>query len=135
MTGQRRTGDPLTIRQAADLLGVSTRTVRRQLSAGRIDGEKVDGRWRVWLDVRTAPDTDRTMPDDAGQDDSAVERLESEVRYLREKLDAAEAEKRALLVTVDRLTRALPPPSDDDAVTVRGGDSEPDRERWWRRWF
>ncbi len=50
-TGQKRAAAPigdrlLTVREAADVLRLSTRTLREYLSRGEIEGRLIGGRWR-----------------------------------------------------------------------------------------
>src|SRR5438477_2649060 len=47
----------LTAAQAAEILGVSERSVRRRLAAGRLPGLQADGRWLVEADAVPGQDT------------------------------------------------------------------------------
>lgn len=108
----------LTVNQVANELGVSPRTVRRWLAAGRIVGRKVDRRngrgnlgfeWRVSADEvrRMAADVSadvprRTLSADAPSDSATAdgEALLDEVRSLRE-------ENVEYRIQLERLTEAV----------------------------
>jgi len=146
---------------AARLLDVTPDAVRARLRRGTLPGERRGGRWVVFLSDDTDTtrndtpkekrDTDTTEHDETRHetrhrhdtdtterdgDRGELDALRSEVTFLRERLEAAEAEKRALLVNVERLTRALPPPKDDDQAE-RERDREPSEgvSGWFRRWL
>jgi hypothetical protein len=52
---------PLTVSEAAALLGITPRAVRKRLAAGELRGQLVDGAWLVWIPVDVEP-----RPDPAG---------------------------------------------------------------------
>lgn len=52
--GDTSTGSWITTRQAADLIGITTRAVTKRATAGTLDGRKLGGRWIVRLDTKKA---------------------------------------------------------------------------------
>jgi excisionase family DNA binding protein len=105
--------DRTTIAEAAKRLGVSTDAIRKRLSRGQLQGEKVGGTWVVFLPAATSqtihseyfdrtpdrprPEADRTGPDDR---DRLIAALENDIQFLRRELDTRndELERRDVLL-------------------------------------
>jgi hypothetical protein len=77
----------LDVKQAAEVLGISSEGVRKRIKRGKLESEKdVDGKVYVWLDEdRTSTDDDWT----AGREDESgmVEVLREQVELLRTELE------------------------------------------------
>lgn len=72
----------MTISEAAQSLGVTDRTVHRWIRSGKLNGEKIEHRWQVHIDVETFQNIsqDRVKTDNHSRE----EQLQTEIRYLRE---------------------------------------------------
>jgi len=125
----------VSLTEAASMLGVSTRTVRRRLQSGKLEGEKVSGSWVVYLrtlpgigsrQTGQAPDTAGQVPDSLS---AVVEAQQRHIETLERELEQRNSELRAMHLQVERLTRALPAPEDSENSESAGGQS------WWARWF
>lgn len=136
----------LTVKQAADLAGVSRKTILRRIRDGSLPARKVpSGAQSVWnvdagdlaawaqsighpLQHTGQSKTQSQAPAQAGDDTAGdlapatgdTDRDEV-VTMLRDRIAALEAERDWLRGHVDTLTRALPPPAG------------PDRRGWWAR--
>jgi len=124
-----------TLTEAAAMLGVSTRTVRRRLQSRKLEGEKVSGSWVVYLRTLPGMGSGQTgqVPDTAGQVpdrlSAVVEAQQRHIETLERELEQRNSELRAMHLQVERLTRALPAPEDPK-------EGEPvARQSLWSRWF
>lgn len=105
----------LSVAEAAAALGVSTDAIRKRLSRGTLEGEKVDGQWHVLL-PDDAPDTDAppsetrhaTSQDMSGQaSETRIADLQATIEDLRSRLDWAQDEQSSLRATLaDVITQA-----------------------------
>jgi hypothetical protein len=115
------------VSQAAQMAGVSRSTLHKQLNAGKLSAERVDG--RTLIDVSelervfgtlvppgTLKPNRRTTQSDTPQI-TAI--LQSQIELLQRELDVTRQERDRLLTIIER--QALLP-------------VEP-RKGWWRRWF
>lgn len=138
----------LTVKQAADLAGVSKKTIMRRIRDGSLPAQKVpSGAQSVWnvdagdlaawaqsighpLQHTGQSKTQSQAPAQAGGDTAGdlapatgdTDRDEV-VTMLRDRIAALEAERDWLRGHVDTLTLSLPPPAG------------PDRRSWWQRLF
>jgi len=145
----------LTVRDAADVMGISAEAVRKRIKRGTIPTERdPDGTVRVLLDgdgtrPDDRPDADGTRPDDRPDDHAAlVAAKDQTISLLREQLEAertANAENRRLLAAaLERIPEIGAPERPSEA---RQGDGNgtgvsdhhegngPQKRSWWRRWF
>lgn len=139
-TGDERrhdAGQGITVEQAAAALGITVAAVRKRLERGQLSGERQGRRWIVFLDDDPPPRPahgatgDRTQDkarQDAGQGELDV--LRQYVDTLKDQLAIKDQQVMALSLTVERLTRALPAPTDAPAVEVQ----QPSPRPWWARW-
>jgi len=102
----------ISIRQAAELLGVSRDTVRRRIIAGEIKGEKVNGQWRIpRREVDALLKQVRKQDAQPAQDvliqmlRERIRELEADKAYLQERIIALERQIESLI------PKALPKPS------------------------
>ena len=102
----------LTLREAADQLGISEKTARRRVKAGSLRGRQVCTQhgpaWQVWVDASTHPTTvdgQGTLPGDgtldeqgtqAGQGQELLQRVRMLDRELVRLVDRLHEENRAL---------------------------------------
>jgi hypothetical protein len=115
--GQQR----MLVREASEVLGISTDGVRMRVSRGSMESEKDEsGRVWVWLDPAHADTRDRNRG--GGQHSGTIEEVESlrdQVGYLRGVIEVRDAElQRAHQLLGESLSqlRALSPPAEADAV-------------------
>jgi hypothetical protein len=135
------------VKQAAEMLGISSEGVRQRIRRGTLESEKdTDGRVYVFVeaeDLEDAPSEHDT--------DGVVTRLENEVEFLRQELATRDAEiqrRDAILLSLSEGLKALNPPqeaapepreSDVSTSERRGKDEAPQEQEksvsWWRRLF
>lgn len=137
------------IREAAEVLGVSSEAVRMRVKRGTLASEKgEDGRTYVRLYAEPTQEEQQTQH----TNHALVEQLRSEVTYLREQLEQAntrDRENRRLLAAAlervpelespERSKDAAPEPAESSGgVTGREAGVGPEsgvRRPWWRRIF
>lgn len=130
----------VTMREAADILGVSKEAVRKRIIRGTLPSEKgEDGRRYVFLDAGgDEPPT--------GERDALISEMRGRIEDLREQLESerqAHAEARRLLAAaLERITPQLEasseaPESPETATEAPEVVDRPQGERrgWWRRIF
>ena len=128
-----------TLAQSAELEGITTEAMRKRITRGQVDAQKVGNRWRVNPDSLTGQDrteADSASGQDRTRDDGATLRevvaaQRAHIETLTRELDQRNAELRSFHLQVERLTKALPAPEDDDAHG-KDGSGQP-RARWWQR--
>jgi len=77
----------LDVKQAAEVLGISSEGVRKRIKRGNLDSDKdADGKVYVWLD-EDLTGTDEGRTDAAGNEPSAVEILREQIDLLRTELE------------------------------------------------
>jgi excisionase family DNA binding protein len=108
----------VTVAEAARLLGVPEKTVRRKIRTGELPGAQVNTtqgvRWMVEL-PDGPPDQDHHSEDCAA--------LREVIAVLREELEARRRETQEFLFLIQQIQRSLPAPNQQ-------GDTRP----WWRFW-
>ncbi|HZB83285.1 MAG TPA: hypothetical protein VE288_10660 [Rubrobacteraceae bacterium] len=136
--------------KAAELLGLTEGAVRQRIKRGTLPIEKAaDGSVYVLLDadlMRTNSDSTRTNTDGTDDLSMTIERLDSEVNFLRSELITRNEELRRKDHIIAALTERIPEleaPSEEreshetPAPEGRGNttNAAPDTERrsWWRR--
>ncbi len=139
----------LDVKQAAQVLGISTDAVHKRVKRGSLESDKdSDGRVYVYLD--NSLDYGYTRLDDGytphqETEDVVVEVLHDQVEYLREQLDkereANRENRRLLAAALERIPELEPAEPREPTVSTseeRGGSETPqDQEQpsWWRRIF
>jgi hypothetical protein len=126
------------IKQAAQILNLTTDAVHKRVKRGTLESVKdEDGRLYVFLDdVRNTPDPK----------DDLIERLESEVEYLRDEAREWKEESRRKDTILLTMAQRIPeleaaPEATESVVTDADGESrgavppETDKRSWWRRIF
>jgi len=126
------------IKRAAHILNITTDAVHKRVKRGTLQSEKgEDGRLYVFLDgVWTPPDSR----------DELIERLESEVEYLREEAREWKEESRRKDTILLTMAQRIPeleaaPETTESPVTSYEEESrgdvpqEAERASWWRRIF
>ena len=78
----------LTITEAANVLGVSDKTIRRWIESGKLSAEKIDRKWFVHVNLDIDPDND---PADVQDLKAQLERANTDIQHLREQLAAKDA--------------------------------------------
>ncbi len=80
----------MTIPEAAVYYGKSEKTIRRWRAEGKINGEKIDGRWIIHPDRNKDPQTVQQRPtqnDQTGATHAETEQMRSEIEFLRAQLE------------------------------------------------
>lgn len=142
--------------KAAELLGLTEGAVRQRIKRGTLPIEKAaDGSVYVLLDAelaRTNTDNTRTDNDYTADLHMTIERLDSEVSFLRSELTTRNEELRrkdhiiaALTERIPELEAPLDTPSEPPESAVspseeeegKGKEAPPQEEQrsWWRRVF
>jgi hypothetical protein len=143
-----------TVRDAADMLGISTGAVRNRLSRGTLRSVKDGGTVYVLLPADISQDAARDAGDIPG-DTPLVEELRDRVRYLEGIITTRGEEIRRRDVIISQLTDRIPAieaqaspesPESPTAATEQPGrvESQPqvegaqdgaERRSWWREFF
>lgn len=94
----------LTVNQAAQQLNLSSKSVKHWLKRGKLNGEKVDGKWHVQADrifehyLNPNPQMDARL---------ALEQVQDEARHLREVLDNRDSQIESMTQHIERLSQLL----------------------------
>jgi len=142
----------LTVKQAAEKLGITPRAVRERLTTGKLKGRKVEGRrgneWRVLADAAGLRTRKRGGKPDAKDAEASLREKDAEIARLQALLEERSArveDLRAMVghwetrlerheVLLQQTLRMLPqaaPPVDHEEVTRQEAPPAP----WWRRLF
>jgi hypothetical protein len=143
----------LDVKQAAQILGISTDAVHKRAKRGTLESEKdEDGRVFVWLDTE---DTGYTASSQDADDvhPLLLARLENENDFLRRELDRRAEELSEMRRIVAGLVQRVPeleskgesPPNErkspESASEEASGtashweDTSEPRRSWWQRWL
>lgn len=94
----------LTVNQAARKLNLSSKSVRHWLKSGKLNGEKVDGKWYVQADSIF----EHYLNPNAHMDTQlALEQLQDETRHLRELLDNRDSQIESMTQHIEHLSQLL----------------------------
>ena len=94
----------LTVNQAAQQLNLSSKSVKRWLKRGKLNGEKVDGKWHVQADRIFEHYLNPNAQMDARL---ALEQVQDEARHLREVLDNRDSQIESMTQHIERLSQLL----------------------------
>ena len=112
------TNGHMTISDAMKHFGVSEKTIRRWIQQGKIEAEKVDGRWQIFNDLtsdRTSGQNDQT-PDPTSDQTSD---LRSEIQHLRDQLARRDDQIDALTHAIDQNQKLLAMQTQNNAQLSR----------------
>ena len=94
----------LTVNQAARKLNLSSKNVRRWLKSGKLNGEKVDGKWYVQADAIF----EHYLNPNAHMDTQlALEHLQDKTRHLQELLDNRDSQIESMTQHIEHLSQLL----------------------------
>ena len=94
----------LTVKQAARKLDLSSKNVKRWLKVGKLNGEKVNGKWRVQADSIF----EHYLNANAQMDTQlALDQLQDEARHLQELLDNRDTQIESMNQQIERLSQLL----------------------------
>lgn len=96
----------VTIEEAAQRLGLSTKTIRRYLQTGKLSGQKVDGRWSISLPAELE-DYDSQQTNGNSSFGVEFEVFRSQFDWLKRHVDELAAANRELIAVNRELTAAL----------------------------
>jgi hypothetical protein len=139
----------VTLREAADILGISKDAVRKRINRGTLHSDVgEDGRRYVYLDAggdagEDARRGDQPDPDQGDHRDALIEELRTEVAAWREE---SRRKDHIIAGLVERLPPAIEPPEPQnraESAEPRSAEGQvPDepekpaeRRSWWRRWW
>ena len=94
----------LTINQAAQQLNLSSKSVKHWLKGGKLNGEKVDGKWYVQADTTFEHYLNPNVQMDT---QLALEQLQDETRHLRALLDNRDSQIESMNQHIERLSQLL----------------------------
>ena len=94
----------LTVNQAAHQLNLSSKSVKRWLKRGKLNGEKVDGKWYVQADSTFEHYLNPNVQMDT---QLALEQLKDETRHLRELLASRDSQIESMNQHIERLSQLL----------------------------
>ena len=94
----------LTVKQAARKLNLSSKNVKRWLKSGKLNGEKVDGKWYVQADTIFEH---YLNPNVQAETQLALEQLQEETRHLRELLANRDSQIESMNKQIERLSQLL----------------------------
>jgi hypothetical protein len=138
----------LDVKQAAQVLGISTDAVHKRVKRGTLEAEKdEDGRVLVWIDN----EDNGYISSSQGVQPLLVPHLESENEFLRQELERRAEElsemRRIIAALVQRVPELEPakqqeptpkPRESPETVSEAEGKGEPpeeERRPWWQRWL
>ncbi len=138
--GCTRLMDRLSLKEAAEVLGISEDGVRKRVKRGSIPHEREeDGKLYVYLD---ASETEADTSGDASGDTpvwTLVDQLRSENEYLREESRRKDHIIAGLVERVPALEAPPEPPESPETASEESGGGEDrgeaERRSWWRRVF
>ena len=94
----------LTIKQAGQRLNLSSKSVKRWLKVGKLNGEKANGKWHVQADSTFEHYLNPNVHMDT---QLALEQLQDETRHLRELLDNRDTQIESMYQHIERLSQLL----------------------------
>ena len=94
----------LTVNQAAQQLNLSSKSVKHWLKGGKLNGEKVNGKWYVQTDSTFAH---YLNPNTQMETQLALEQLKDETGHLRELLANRDSQIEAMNQHIERLSQLL----------------------------
>ena len=94
----------LTVNQAAQRLNLSPKSVKRWIKGGKLNGEKVNGKWYVQVDRTFEHYLNANVQMDT---QLALEQLQDETRYLRELLANRDTQIESMNQHIERLSQLL----------------------------
>ncbi len=148
----------MTVKEAAEALGISIEAVRKRIEREQLEHERVDGRVYVYLDL----DQTKSGPHVEGEATSLISAKDETIRVLREQLEAEREARRRADTIIAQLTQAnavlasripeLEPAREAPSEPRKSAENarettettplpadahhEEDTDRpWWRRWF
>ena len=94
----------LKVNQAAQKLNLSSKNVKRWLKSGKLNGEKVDGKWHVQADAIFEHYLNPNVHMDT---QLALEHLQDKTRHLQELLDNRDSQIESMTQHIERLSQLL----------------------------
>jgi hypothetical protein len=150
-TSDKPSNHRVTVKEAAELLGVSEHAIRQRIRRNTLESDKdADGRVYVLLDVDNELSGETSgKASDEQSDVNPVQMLREQNQILREQLDEAHAANRENRRIIAALTQRIPaieeaPEPRESPVSASndaGNGSPPENQgrvperSWWRRFF
>ena len=140
-------GHRVDVKQAAEMLGISSEGIRQRIRRGTLGSEKdTDGRVYVFLEGEDLNGTPSEQGSERDKDDVHT-RLEAEVEFLRQELATRDSEihrRDAIFLSLSEGLKALNPPSPEPRESSIAATAMPSRgeaplegshRSWWRHFF
>ena len=94
----------LTVKQAGQKLNLSSKNVKRWLKSGKLNGEKMNGKWHVQVDSTFEYYLNANAQMEV---QLAIDQLKDETRHLRESLANRDKQIEAMKQQIERLSQLL----------------------------
>ena len=94
----------LTVKQAGQKLNLSSKNVKRWLKSGKLNGEKMNGKWHVQVDSTFEYYLNANAQMEV---QLAIDQLKDETRHLRESLANRDEQIEAMNQQIERLSQLL----------------------------